>query len=557
MDEIKGKVTCADIAALFMEKAAKESIVSELFDFFGFDCLARISLDHAKLDEYISAFEASEYKDAEQLERIIEIIRCGKKTDAGNERTLLAGIKRYIGENLAAELSLEQIAAEMNISYHYLCHFFKARTGMSVGHYRTAKRLEAAIRELMKEDAKITDIALSCGFSNVGYFSETFSKFTGLSPTAFKAKHAGIPIHGFYDFWDIMLSDKLEHMYFCSPQMEDIDIKVSEYTVHLPDAQYAFLHEAAVAEFDGVLYASWYNCIERELKGYTPINGKRSLDGGRTWSELEKIADDPSGELLYCPPVYCEHNGKLYMFMNTMVKPDHIHSLELYRLNGENGRFEHLWSRPIPFKLNTNVIALPNGKLLFPGRVAELDSFPNTPAVMICDSGDPEGEWRVVRVAENGDLPDGARLVHPETTVICLDSVLYMFNRNDRRRVPLVYISRDMGESWSEMMGNDLPYINSKIYCGTLSDGRNYLIANIDKTNRSRLAVYFTEKGSIQFTKRALLYDRERDNTDGSVACHYPAATESGGKLYIIATRQYEDNRRGAVMYVTDIDSIS
>ena len=132
-----------------------------------------------------------------------------------------------------------------------------------------------------------------------------------------------------------------------------------------------------------------------------------------------------------------------------------------------------------------------------------------------------------------------------------------MFNRNDRRRVPLTYVSEEMGESWSAMMGNDLPYINSKIYCGTLADGRNYLIANIDKTNRSRLAVYFTEKGSMQFTKRAVLYDRERDNGDGSVACHYPAATESGGKLYIIATRQYERNRRGAVLYVIDVESIS
>ena len=71
MDDIKGKITCGDLAALFMEKAAKESIVSELFDFFGFDCLARISLDHAKLDDYITAFEASGYSDGELLERII------------------------------------------------------------------------------------------------------------------------------------------------------------------------------------------------------------------------------------------------------------------------------------------------------------------------------------------------------------------------------------------------------------------------------------------------------------------------------------------------------
>ena len=66
----------------------------------------------------------------------------------------------------------------------------------------------------------------------------------------------------------------------------------------------------------------------------------------------------------------------------------------------------------------------------------------------------------------------GKKRTDPETTLLCCDNVLYLFNRNDKRRVPLVCVSRDFGESRSEAMSHDIPYISSKIYSGTLSDGR-------------------------------------------------------------------------------------
>ena len=50
-----------------------------------------------------------------------------------------------------------------------------------------------------------------------------------------------------------------------------------------------------------------------------------------------------------------------------------MHSLDLYVLNKKSDLFERLWSRPIPFKLNIDVVHLTNGKLMLPGRLAELD----------------------------------------------------------------------------------------------------------------------------------------------------------------------------------------
>jgi len=362
--------------------------------------------------------------------------------------------------------------------------------------------------------------------------------------------------HPFYDDADTHLASLLPSCRFLADSVKELSPADTDIvSVHQPDETFGFLHETAIIEYHGVLFASWYNCPQHELKGYTPICEKRSYDSGKTWTELRVVCEDPTGKILYCPPVYAIDDDRLYMLVNQMVAPDHIHSLDLYILNPETDRFELLWSRPIPFKLNTNAVKLPNGKWLLPGRVGELDKFPNTPAVMLSDSGKIDGEWRLVKIAENGKLPDGRDLVHPEISVICAEEELYMFCRNDNSKVPLVYVSHDSGESWSPACSHDIPYVSSKIYTGTLSDGRHYLIANIDNWNRSRLAAYFSEPGKICFDKRMILFDGSLPEIPyTTTASHYPAACEADGMLYCIATLNYENfTRRGSVLYRIDL----
>ena len=128
-----------------------------------------------------------------------------------------------------------------------------------------------------------------------------------------------------------------------------------DVVVTRPTPEYRFLHEAAIIGYHGALFASWYNCPAGELKGYTPIRGARSSDGGKTWTEPEDIAFDPNGKLLYCPPVYGICDDTLYLLCNTMVSADHMHSMEFYRYDESDGKFHFFRSDPIPFKLNTNV----------------------------------------------------------------------------------------------------------------------------------------------------------------------------------------------------------
>ncbi len=549
------KQTSREIARLFADKIEDSNLISELFDYLQFDCKIRTYIDPDLLDESIKSFY--ETKSEDTLNTIIEIILAGKEASCIDEVKFLRNVKAYIIDHLHEDVSVEKIASEFHVSYYYLCHLFKKLTNKTVNQFKTEKLLEKAIRKLIETDEKISSISTSCGFDNFSYFSEVFIKFVGVSPSEFRKMHSGRILHHFYDFDDMSLSLKMQSVRFlnCEEGCKE-NLGCSCIHVHDPGEAFGyFLHEAAIIAYKGVLYASWYNCPEKELVGYTPIVGRRSYDGGKTWTQPEIIAEDKSSSILYCPPVYGICDGKLYLLLNQMVSPDHIHSLDLYVLNEYADRFEFIWSRPIPFKLNTNVVTLPNGKLLLPGRVGELNAFPNTPAVMISDSGKIDAEWRLVKVAEDGNLPDGERLVHPETTVICLDNVLYLFNRNDRRRVPLVYISNDFGESWSEAIGHDIPYVNSKIYGGTLQDGRAFLVANTDRFDRSNLVLYLSDKDQLKFTRQIVLTDGKLLKGDVT-RCHYPAAIENDGKLYIIATANYageELRGRGAVLFKVDL----
>ena len=368
-------------------------------------------------------------------------------------------------------------------------------------------------------------------------------------------------IHSFYSKEDIELAQKMDSVRFSNGEFAEVKgANIENYSVFDPDDTFSFLHEAAIIEFNGVLYASWYNNTQFELQGYTPICEKRSYDGGKTWNDMQIIAEDKSGKILYCPPVYAVCDDKLYMLMNEMVGADLIHALDLYVLNEETDKFEFLWSKPIPFKLNTNAVALPNGRLMLPGRIAEVDSFPNTPAVLISDSGKADAEWRLVKIAPDGNLPDGRKLVHPEISVICCDDTLYMFSRNDESGVTIVYISKDFGESWSNVTAHDIPLVSSKMYCGTLKSGENYIIANTESWQRTKLEIYFSKKNEMVFDKKLTIFDASNNNyptLKDVQGCHYPSAIESDGKFYVIATKNVGSwIRRGAELFVINLNEV-
>jgi len=94
----------------------------------------------------------------------------------------------YIGDNLADNLSLSQLAAVASMSPHYFSALFKRSTGHPPHTFVLLQRIEHAKRALRVADRSITEVGLDAGFQNPSHFSRVFRKAVGASPSRFKSE---------------------------------------------------------------------------------------------------------------------------------------------------------------------------------------------------------------------------------------------------------------------------------------------------------------------------------------------------------------------------------
>ena len=97
---------------------------------------------------------------------------------------------RRIRVDYAKPLTLGDLAAEANMVPQYFCRVFKQVTGSSPVEYLNYYRVECAAELLCLENARVTDVALACGFKDLSYFIRLFKRTKGLSPSAFRQAHA-------------------------------------------------------------------------------------------------------------------------------------------------------------------------------------------------------------------------------------------------------------------------------------------------------------------------------------------------------------------------------
>ncbi len=546
-NEIK-RCSDAEIVRRFAGKSA-DDIIYTLFEQFGINCMNMYKMDSRRLDNYIDALKNGSESKEKAVREIVKTIRGA--TDCKNTETeLVSKVKEYIRSKLFSNTPLEEIAADMNVSKYYLCHEFKKITNMTLTEWKNYQRIEKAKEMLVNGNSKITDIALECGFENPSYFSEIFKISEKIAPEAYRALLRETRL----EEKDAILKSMLPECRLCACDINGIEKNgsIKTYFVAKPGDEFKFLHEAAITEYNGRLFAAWYNNEKAELTGRTPIRFSVSDDCGKSWSEPVTVVEDKSGKILYCPPVFGKEDGRLYMFLNRMVSADHMHSLDLYIYNEKTNNFERSWSKPIPFKLNTNIYKMSNGKLIMPGRIAEPDGFPQIPAVMISDSGKIDSDWRIINITDKKELPDNSEFIHPEVSLILNENRIYAFCRNDQRNVPIVFLSEDFGESWQGPFASDIPFSSSKIYSGTLSDGRNYVTGNIG-ANRKKLCIFFSSGRDVLFDGGCVLQDGFSEELNAGYQWSYPCAYESGGRLYVIYTVTLnKNNERGAVVSVIE-----
>lgn len=105
------------------------------------------------------------------------------------ENATIYMIRDFISSHYSdSSLSVKDISEYVNLSTSYLCTFFKNGAGVTLNQYITEYRLEKAKQLLADPRYRITDISSAVGYSDGNYFSKSFRKYTGLSPSEFREK---------------------------------------------------------------------------------------------------------------------------------------------------------------------------------------------------------------------------------------------------------------------------------------------------------------------------------------------------------------------------------
>lgn len=95
-------------------------------------------------------------------------------------------IEKYINDNLAWDLSIEQLCSHFAISRAELYQLFHAKFNASVAEFIRSKRIALAERMIRTTNLQISEIAANVGFYDYNYFSKVFRKRFGVSPREYR-----------------------------------------------------------------------------------------------------------------------------------------------------------------------------------------------------------------------------------------------------------------------------------------------------------------------------------------------------------------------------------
>lgn len=111
-----------------------------------------------------------------------------RRAPAGNSRRrrdvdVIEAAKDVIARRFKDNLTLSDIATDVQSSVFHLARTFKARTGFSLHTYRNQLRLRSALERLREPGSDLTGLALDLGFSSHSHFTDTFRRSFGKTPS--------------------------------------------------------------------------------------------------------------------------------------------------------------------------------------------------------------------------------------------------------------------------------------------------------------------------------------------------------------------------------------
>ena len=104
----------------------------------------------------------------------------------------LERVQHYIASHLSEEISQVEIATLLGMRPPAFSKFFRAATGRTFMSLVKMLRINEACRLLAATDARVTTIALDCGYRHTSHFDEHFQELKGMSPSDYRRRMRGL-----------------------------------------------------------------------------------------------------------------------------------------------------------------------------------------------------------------------------------------------------------------------------------------------------------------------------------------------------------------------------
>lgn len=97
-------------------------------------------------------------------------------------------VTRQIDSLSVPDMTLTEAAAMVHLNPSYFCKLFKQQTGTNFTEYVTGAKMKEATRLLSKTTLRISEIGERLGYRDLAYFSNTFKKIMGTTPSEYRKK---------------------------------------------------------------------------------------------------------------------------------------------------------------------------------------------------------------------------------------------------------------------------------------------------------------------------------------------------------------------------------
>ena len=101
------------------------------------------------------------------------------------ERAAVQAARDYLDAHYAGDVSLDTLAAQVNLSPFYLLRVFKQEMGLSPHAYLTQTRIWRA-RKLLLAGFPIADVAAQTGFADQSHLTRRFKRIVGVTPGQYR-----------------------------------------------------------------------------------------------------------------------------------------------------------------------------------------------------------------------------------------------------------------------------------------------------------------------------------------------------------------------------------